>query len=237
MVDRKIVAIHQPNFFPWLGFFDKIKRADIFVYLDDAQFPKGGGNWSNRVAILDNGKVKWLTASVNRDYSGNRSINEIHFNERIDWAKQVRDAISNAYRKAPFFKQVSEQLFDKLSDTDSRLSNFNIKINELICVWLNIDHQKIEIASRLNVGLKSNERLIELTKLFGANTYMCGGGAQGYQQDELFQQAGIEILYQKFEPTPYSQFNSKEFIPGLSVIDAAMNLGIDQLAVFFNKSN
>ena len=48
----KIVAIHQPNFFPWLGYFDKINKSDIFIFLDDVQFPKKGGNWTNRVQLM-----------------------------------------------------------------------------------------------------------------------------------------------------------------------------------------
>lgn len=236
-MQNKTIAIHQPNFIPWFGYFDKIRRADIFVYLDDVQFPKGGGNWSNRVSILDNGKAKWLTAAVNRDYPGMRPINEICFSERIDWAKQVSDALINAYRKAPYFKEISEPIFNQISSAGDKLSDFNMKMNDIFCRWLLLDAGKIKIASTLQIDFTSNERLIAITKALGGNTYMCGGGAQGYQQDQLFHEAGITVQYQKYSPTPYPQFNSKEFVPGLSIIDAAMNLGIERLSLFFNEGH
>ena len=72
-----IVAIHQPNFFPWLGFFDKIARADVFCLLDNVQFPKTGGTWINRVQLWINGKAAWATAPVDRSYSGVRRIREM----------------------------------------------------------------------------------------------------------------------------------------------------------------
>ena len=76
---KHIVAIHQPNFFPWLGYFDKISKADSFVFLDDIQFPKKGGSWSNRIKLFISGDVRWVTAAINRDYSGTRNINEMEF--------------------------------------------------------------------------------------------------------------------------------------------------------------
>ena len=75
----KVVAIHQPNFFPWLGYFDKIRRSDIFILLDDVQFSKTGGVWSNRVKVLINGEGRWLTAPVERNFHGTRNVNQMFF--------------------------------------------------------------------------------------------------------------------------------------------------------------
>ena len=66
----KVVSIHQPNFFPWLGYFEKIVRSDYFIFLDNVQFPKKGGSWTNRVKLIVSGQPKWLTANINRQYHG-----------------------------------------------------------------------------------------------------------------------------------------------------------------------
>ena len=76
---NKTVAIHQPNFFPWMGYFEKISRSDVFVFFDDVQFPKKGGSWSNRVKLLVSEEARWVTAAIDRSYSGTRTIREMFF--------------------------------------------------------------------------------------------------------------------------------------------------------------
>ena len=76
---NKTVAIHQPNFFPWLGYFDKIARSDNFLFFDDVQYPKKGGVWTNRVKLLISDQPRWATAAIDRNYSGTRQIKEMHF--------------------------------------------------------------------------------------------------------------------------------------------------------------
>jgi hypothetical protein len=82
---QRLVAIHQPNFFPWLGYFDKLARADVFILLDDAQYPKTGGTWSNRVQLLINEKPAWVTVPVVRSYHGVRQIREMRIDEQRPW--------------------------------------------------------------------------------------------------------------------------------------------------------
>ena len=82
---ERIVAIHQPNFFPWLGYFDKIARANVFVILDSVQFPKKQGNWMNRVRVLVHGKPHWLTVPVDRTFHGVRSVREMQIASDSPW--------------------------------------------------------------------------------------------------------------------------------------------------------
>ena len=71
---RKVVAIHQPNFFPWLGFFDKIARSDVFILMDNVQFPKNRGTWSNRVQLATDRQAAWVTIPVGRSFRERRII-------------------------------------------------------------------------------------------------------------------------------------------------------------------
>src|SRR5256885_16256985 len=85
---RTLVAIHQPNFFPWLAYFDKIARADIFVFLDDVQYEKTGGTWSNRVRLLISGQAAWATMPIRRDYHGVRAANDMAIHNPQAWRGQ-----------------------------------------------------------------------------------------------------------------------------------------------------
>ena len=103
---NRIVAIHQPNFFPWIGYFDKIARCDAFVILDDVQFPKTGGTWTNRVKLPISGEPRWVTAPINRNYSGVRKISEIEFTGNQAWRDKILKIIEFNYKKAPFYVEM-----------------------------------------------------------------------------------------------------------------------------------
>src|SRR3989304_9812833 len=97
-----IVAIHQPNFFPWLGYFNKIVRADLFLVMDNAQFPKKGGTWCNRVKLLIGGKADWMTMPVVRSYPGVRLIKDMKIDNAMPWRAKLLKTIQNNYSRAPF---------------------------------------------------------------------------------------------------------------------------------------
>ena len=224
---NSIVSIHQPNFFPWLGYFDKIIKSDKFIFLDDVQFPKKGGTWSNRVKILNQGTSLWLSVPVERNYSGTKKINEISFSNSENWRVRVIKSIWGSYSKAPYFKKTINDLEILINNSENNLSNYNMNVIIEICKLLKIDTQKIHLSSKYPTNEVATQRLIELTKKVNGNTYMCGGGAEGYQEDELFLNAGINLQYQNFQQQSYEQIKIKEFISGLSIIDAAMNIGWD----------
>ena len=99
----KIVAIHQPNFFPWLGFFNKIVKSDYFVLLDDVQMPKKGGTWTNRVPLIISGKKNWLTIPIDRSYSGTMPINKVKIKNELNWRDKMLKTLYISYKKHPYF--------------------------------------------------------------------------------------------------------------------------------------
>ena len=111
-VAEATVAIHQPNFFPWLGYFDKIARADVFVLLDDVQFAKQ--SWTNRVQVLIDGEPGWVTAPVRRD--GKVSIAEARFDESKPWRKKLLKTMYFSYRRAPHFEHVYPRIEALVTD-------------------------------------------------------------------------------------------------------------------------
>ena len=226
MAENKLIAIHQPTFFSWLGFFNKILRADIFVILDSVQFPKTGGYWVNRTKILINGAEHWLTIPVSRNYTGMRNINEMEINNSMAWQEKNIKTIDINYRKAPHFDEVFPLISELLAYKTSSICDYNLNITYKMCGLFELDKSKMLKSSSVAYEGNATDMLISITKLLSGNAYMCGGGASNYQEDEKFEGAGIKLIYQKFQHPVYPQFNSKVFVPGLSVIDSLMNLGI-----------
>jgi len=221
----KTATIHQPNFFPWLGYFDKIARADIFIILDDVQFPKTGGTWSNRVKLHISGEERWVTAAIDRNYSGTRTICEMRFLVDNPWREKMLKSIESNYRRHPFFVETMTVIEPLLLNRESNIAVYNIQAITRIAQELGLDTSKFRCSSDFSAEGHSNELLCSLTTLSGCSTYMCGGGADGYQDDALFEQRGVKLQYQSFSHPRYPQQDQELCVPGLSVIDAAMNLG------------
>jgi hypothetical protein len=225
--ESRVVAIHQPNFFPWLGYFDKIANCDEFVLLDDAQFQKKGGVWTNRVRLLINGEPRWLTAPIDRSYHGYRAVNEIEFDDAQPWRETMVRTIEVNYRRAPFYRAASELLLPLLCNPERFIATYNRTAIEALVQAMRLSRASIRCASALGVAGASTARLINLTTQLGGTTYMCGGGAEGYQQDQEFAGGGIQLRYQNFTHPVYEQRGAQSFVPGLSIIDALMNVGVE----------
>lgn len=218
MADR-VCAIHQPNFFPWLGYFDKIRKCDIFVVLDDAQLPKEGkGNWSNRVAVIVQGKKNWLTAPIERGH-GIRNIRDSRFCE-TDWRKTIRKTLQMNYARAARFRELQETIFDLVAFPSNNLVEYNLNAVAKLCAMVNIEFQpKAVLSSNLSIASTGTQRLIDICAAVGCNTYLSGDGADGYQDIDLFRRSNINLVFQQFAHPVYRQFDDRPFIPGLSVID------------------
>lgn len=224
----KIAAIHQPSFFPWLGFFNKIVRSDVFVILDNVQFPKTGGYWANRVKLIVGGKGEWVTMPINRSYSGTRNINEIEIDNSRNWNQKMLKSISVNYGKAKYFEEIYPIASSLLESPGTDLTQFNLKVIHEFCTMLKIDTSHFRRGSDMNVSGTSTDLLISIVTETGCNAYMCGGGASKYQEDEKFAQNNIELIYQNFKHPVYDQFNTKEFVAGLSILDTLMNCGAEK---------
>ncbi|WP_207765418.1 WbqC family protein [Cuspidothrix issatschenkoi] len=229
MKKTKIVAIHQPNFFPWLGYFDKIARSDIFIIMDNVQFPKtGAGTWSNRAKLLIAGQSNWITMPIIRSYSGKITYQDIQINNHQTWRSKLLKTIQINYCRSSFFDIVFPQLLELINYPTDSLVDFNLNaIHELINV-LELDISKFILGSNLKVEGNATDLLISMVKAVEGTAYLCGGGASGYQENDKFSLEGIELIYQNFQHPVYQQINTKEFVSGLSIIDVLMNCGFEK---------
>jgi hypothetical protein len=227
-VSTKIIAIHQPNFFPWLGYFNKIAKADVFIFLDHVQFSKTAGTWSNRVKFLLNKNPSWVTAPIERNYSGLKNINEMYFQKNNPWRTKLLKTLELNYKKAPYFEEIITPLQSLILNDEERISDYNITAVKLIADKLGIASDKFLLSSKLSCEGHSNELLVSLTKAVNGSIYMCGGGAESYQNENIFIDNNILLKRQDFRHPQYEQFNSDCFQPGLSILDTLFNTGWNQ---------
>lgn len=232
---NKIVAIHQPNFFPWLGFFDKLSRCDVFILLDNVQFPKTGGTWTNRVRLLINGTPAWVTAPIVRAYHGTRCISEMQINESNSWREKLARTIHTSYANAPCFKEVFPHIEPLIHNPTNSLFVYNHSAIVAISGLVGIQPDKIILGSSLNISSQSTDMLVEMTQVVGGTVYLSGNGAGEYQEEEKFKLAGLSLIFQNSIQQPYPQIRSEKFVPGLSILDALFHVGVEQVRGILNK--
>lgn len=222
-----VVAIHQPNFLPWLGFFDKMARSDIFVLMDNVQLPRTGkGSWVNRVRLMVNGEPKWATVPVVREHGSLPRIADVAIDDSQPWRSKLVRSIQLSYAKAPHFQSVFPLVERLVENTESRLARYNAEAIRSIATLLGL-RTPIVFGSDVGGEGQATDLLISMVQRVDGTAYLCGAGAAGYQQDDELRAAGIEVMHQEFEHPVYAQRTKGPFVPGLSVIDLLMNWGVD----------
>ncbi len=217
------IAIHQPNYLPWLGYFYKMAKCDIFVLLDNVQYEKNGP--TNRVKIKNPQGGFWLTFSVNKKFP--QIITEIEFANFKEDRKKHLKSIELNYCRTKYFDYLFPELKKILEEDWQYLANLNIELIELLKEKFGIK-TKLEIASNYNFQGKRDELLIDICKKFNADVYLSGKGGQKYQDEEKFKTSGIKLEYTNFIHPVYPQLWG-DFIPGLSAIDLLFNCGQESI--------
>jgi hypothetical protein len=217
--NRKVIAIHQPDYLPWLGYFYKISQTDIFVFLDDAQFSNEGAH--NYHYIKTPQGTFRLKVPVIQSL-GNK-INEVKTRDDLGWKKKHLQSIEANYKKAPFFKEVFEPFAQILNKQYDTIADLNESIILFFCQELGIKTQFVK-ASELDVNSKREERVIDICCKLEGTIYYSGTGAKAYQVEDNFKAKGLELVYSNFKPFPYAQLWG-EFHHNVSIIDFVMNNG------------
>ncbi len=222
---ERVVAIHQPNFLPWLGYFAKIASSDLFLVMDNAQFPKKGGSWSNRVKMRIGGEASWVTVPITRAYHGVRSVREIEIDERSPWRTKLLKTIRMNYARATYADEAFPLVERIITNPSTSLADYNLFGIQEIVRALGLDTAKLVVGSTLDAPGAATSLLINMVKAVNGTTYLCGGGASGYQEDEKFAAEGIQLRYQAFSHPEYPQGRGTTFLAGLSIVDALMWCG------------
>jgi len=221
-----IVAVHQPHYLPWTGYFDKIDSADIFVLLDTVQFEKNG--WQNRNRIKTPEGWMWLTVPVEHRFG--TSIAETGIDHRQRWGRKHRNALAANYSRAPFYSRYAGFLDDLYSREWESLSALNGEILAFLLRDMGIRTEIIRASSLGELPDDPNERLACLVGKLGGDTYLAGSGCAGYFRAEPFRNAGIRVVFQDYIPAEYPQLHGA-FLPGLSAVDVLCNCGGESLEI------
>ena len=216
-------VIHQPYYLPYPGHFHKISMGEIFVIMDNTQYDK---RFTNRNRIINpNGKKKWdwISVPINKEdkFLANK---DVKINNEISWREEHWKKITHTYSNSKFFHLYSDFFKENFQREWEFLFDIDFEFIKKLLEWLNI---KVEIIkeSELNIKGTSSDRLVNICKSIGADTYISGIGGYNYINRNTFEKNEIKLVFQKYNPIPYKQRFSEEFIPDLSIIDMLSNVG------------
>ena len=222
----RTVAIHQPHYLPWLGYFAKWAAADVFVFLDTVQFEKNG--WQNRNRIKTAAGPRWLTVPVHARLG--TPITEVTVDAGQSWAASHLSAIEHAYADAPHLGRYREALRRHYATAWTRLAPLAVASAQWLARALGVA-APARLASSLRVTERDpTGRLVQLCRAVGADTYLAGRDGASYMDLEQFEAAGIHVLYQTYAHPKYAQLHG-EFAPNCSTLDLLLTHGDDALPI------
>lgn len=210
------LGIMQPYFMPYIGYWQLMAAVDTYVVYDDVNYIKGG--WVARNNILLNGQKHMFTITLN-GASPNKLFNEITIKD--DFKKFFR-LIESAYRKAPYYAEVSALLNKIYNYGDKSLGAFMMNSFQVVLDYLEID-TKLILSSTIEKdnSLRGKDKVKHICHLLGADTYYNAIGGQELYDKNDFRADGIDLQFVQTNLTPYAQLGN-EFVPGLSMIDVLM---------------
>ena len=218
------LAIHQPQYLPWLGYLDKLDRADVFVLLDTVQFKNN--EWQNRNRIRTAQGWQYLTVPVLHEFPQRMDL--VRINNQTDWRRKHAQALETHYGKAPYYGQYAQIFREILARDWERLSLLNEAVLSALAGAFGITTPIVN-ASRFAAREEPTGRLVDLCKALGADCYLAGAGGRGYLNLDEFAAAGIAVEFQDFVSPEYAQAY-RPFIAGLSAVDLLFNCGRQGIA-------
>jgi hypothetical protein len=223
----KTLVVLQPGYLPWLGFFDQMRRSDIFVYYDDVQFDKHG--WRNRNQIKVPGGPQWLTVPILHHGQGRPLIKDTLIDRTSDWPRKHIGTLRQYYAKAPYLRRYLPELEELINRPWTHVVDLDIAVAAVMAAWLKLEPNIVR-ASALGVGGTQSERLLNLCMHFGATTYLSGSAARDYLDTAPFAAHGVGVVWQDYQHPVYPQQHAP-FVPYLSAIDLLLNCGDDSASI------
>jgi hypothetical protein len=221
-----VVAIHQPQYLPWLGYFDKLVRCDVFCLLDTVQYKKN--EFQNRNRIKTAQGLQWLTVPVT--YRFPQRIHEVGVNQTVDWQRKHLLALKTNYSKAPFFDIYYESFEEFYQKSYEMLVDVNVACIELLMELSGLE-QKLVLASSLKVDTDDPSlRLIKICQTLGGDAYLSGRDGAKYMDVDIFSGHQINVFFQDFKHPQYPQCYGP-FEANLSVVDLLFNCGPKSLNI------
>lgn len=223
----RTLVVLQPGYIPWLGFFDQMRRADVFVYYDDVQYDKHG--WRNRNRIKTPDGPGWLTVPVRHHGLEQPTILETEIDARTPWARKHIGSLRQYYSKAAHFKRYLPEIDELLNRPWTRIVDLDMAVVAMMAGWMKISPTTYR-SSELGITGEQSGRLLKLCQHFGATRYLSGSAARDYLDVGLFERHDIEVAWQDYQHPVYQQ-QYGEFVPYLSALDLLLNCGDDSRSI------
>ena len=218
------VAIMQPTYLPWMGYFSLIDKVDVFIFLDSVQFAKR--SWQQRNKIKTASAPIWLTVPILSKGKSSQLISEVEIDRSRKFPEKHISSIEYNYHMAPFFSRYSPELFSILQKKHRYLVDLTIELIEWICCEIGVTTPVRRSSMMENTGTKA-DLLAMLCKQVNATEYMSPPGSRDYlDESNAFQNRGIAVTYHDYIHPEYCQLYG-DFIPYMSVIDLLFNLGAE----------
>lgn len=234
-----IVAAHQPHYMPWLGYLDKLAKADVFVVMDDLQYE--AQNFQNRQRIKLASGAQWLTVPLERGAQSERICDKQIDNSgsrRQHWQHRTWRTLEINYRRSPYWKHYADELRAIYAQPWISLLELDMTMLGLASRWLGITTPIVRASSLGLIGHKT-DRLIDMCKKTGARCYLSGGGGStGYLDVERMGRAGIGVIWQHFRHPRYEQrYPDVGFVSHLAFLDLVLNCGERSRDILFDRSH
>ncbi len=228
-MSAKKIAIMQPTYLPWIGYFALMDAVDEFVLLDDVQFARR--SWQQRNQIKGSAGSVMLTVPVLKKGKRDQLVREAEIDAESDFAKKHARSIELAYARAPYWDKYSSGLLAELLKPHALLADYNIALIEHIRGGLGIKTPLVR-SSALPTDGRREDRLISICRQRQAEIYISPTGSSDYlSESDAFQRAGIRLLYNDYKhPASYPQLHGA-FVSHLSAIDLLLNCGDNSLEV------
>lgn len=231
-----IVAAHQPHYLPWLGYLDKLAKADRFVVMDDLQYEDQ--NYQNRQRLKLNDGPHWFTVpllrGVQTDRIVDKKIDNTGHGSRHHWQRRTWRTLQIHYGRAPHFAHYATELEILFTRRWSWLIDLQLYVLDLACAWLSIT-TPITRASTLHLRGAKTDRILDFCEKTGAKVYLTGaGGSTGYLDTDKLAASGVTTMWQRFtHPTYPQRYPACGFVSHLAFIDLLLNCGPESAAVIW----
>ena len=218
------VVILQPSYIPWRGYFDQIRRADLFIFYDDVQYDKHG--WRNRNQIKTAQGRQWLTIPVHsKGVTDGTPIKDVRIDWSKPWTKNHLKALTISYNRSPHFKGYLPLLEEFFSRRDEFLADFTIETTIALTRGLGFTATRFMRSSELTgIDGQKTDRLIQILQQVGAKHYISGPSARDYIEQEKFDAAGITLEYMQYNYPEYPQLHPP-YDPYVTVLDLMFMVG------------
>jgi len=217
-----ILSAHQPYFAPYGGFFYKAHLSDVFVLLDQVQFPRGT-TWISRNRFKSHQGTLWITIPVRKKGLGLQNINQIRICHEGRWPKKHLESLKAAYDRAPYFLDHLDFLKEMFSRKFERLAELNLATLDYLMKALGLDTRLVRL-SDIHAPSSGTPRLIEICLALGASRFLAQSPAAKYLDTKMFLDAGIDLSFFN-PPSPVYPQLWGDFIANLSVFDLLFNCG------------